>query len=164
LDHSLRTWLGIQLRFDALLVFAFARAGQGSDQQLKDESECYGAARQHSGIDPKAPAAPTKTEEQKKAEQKEAAEDAPQAQGKTLFTFVAYHAGPARVRKLQRMATEQGLDPNIRFGNVELMAAKDIGPETVQYVGNIYKYYVAYKMSLEQQDLRKKAMESSVRK
>jgi hypothetical protein len=37
---------------------------------------------------------------------------------------------------------------------VELVAAKDIGQETVTYVGNIYKYYVAYKLALEQLQLR----------
>jgi membrane-bound lytic murein transglycosylase MltF len=79
---------------------------------------------------------------------------------KTLFTFAAYNAGPSRVKKLRRMATEQGLNPNIWFGNVELMAAKDIGQETVQYVSNIYKYYVAYKTSLEEKALRAKAMQS----
>ena len=54
-------------------VFVFGRGGQNADQQLKDESECYGAAKQQSGVDPKAPLAPTKTEEQKKAEQQAAA-------------------------------------------------------------------------------------------
>lgn len=79
---------------------------------------------------------------------------------KTLFTFAAYNAGPGRVAKLRRMATEQGLDPNKWFGNVELMAAKDIGQETVQYVSNIYKYYIAYKMALSQAEVRAKAKES----
>lgn len=78
---------------------------------------------------------------------------------KTLFTFAAYNAGPGRVAKLRRMAQEQGLDPNRWFGNVELMAAKDIGQETVQYVSNIYKYYVAYKMAAAQADVREKAKE-----
>jgi hypothetical protein len=36
------------------------------------------------------------------------------------------------------------LDPNQWFGNVEVVVAKDIGRETVQYVSNIYKYYVTY--------------------
>ena len=55
---------------------------------------------------------------------------------------------------------EQGLDPNKWFGNVELIAAKDIGQETVQYVGNIYKYYVAYEMSLEQSKVREQARQT----
>jgi len=30
------------------------------------------------------------------------------------------------------------------------VAAQDIGQETVQYVSNVYKYYVAYKLTLEE--------------
>lgn len=57
-------------------VFVFGRNSQTADQQLKDESECYGAAKQQSGIDPKAPAPTGKTAEQKQAEQKAAADNA----------------------------------------------------------------------------------------
>jgi membrane-bound lytic murein transglycosylase MltF len=42
-----------------------------------------------------------------------------------------------------------GLDPNIWFDNVEVVAAKRIGRETVQYVSNIYKYWVAYQLAFE---------------
>ena len=38
-----------------------------------------------------------------------------------------------------------GLDPNRWFGNVELAALTIVGQETVRYVSNIYKYYIAYK-------------------
>jgi len=69
---------------------------------------------------------------------------------KTLLTFAAYNAGPNRIVRLRKVAQDQGLDPNKWFGNVELVAAKDIGQETVQYVSNIFKYYVAYKLTLEQ--------------
>ena len=44
---------------------------------------------------------------------------------------------------------QQGLDPNVWFDNVEVIAARDIGRETVQYVSNIFKYYVAYKFEVE---------------
>ena len=33
---------------------------------------------------------------------------------------------------------------------MELEVAKDIGEETVTYVDNIYKYYVAYKLTLQE--------------
>ena len=36
--------------------------------------------------------------------------------------------------------------PDVWFGNVEVVAAREIGRETVQYVSNIYKYYVAYRL------------------
>ncbi len=76
---------------------------------------------------------------------------------KTLFVFASYNAGPNRIARLRKEATEMGLDPNVWFGNVELVASKDIGQETVTYVSNIYKYYVAYKLALEQRQLRNKA-------
>jgi hypothetical protein len=47
------------------------------------------------------------------------------------------------------------------FDNVELVAAKEIGQETVTYVANIYKYYVAYKLAVEERQLRQKAMGSA---
>lgn len=68
----------------------------------------------------------------------------------TLFTFAAYNAGPARVRQLREDAAERGLDPNAWFGNVEVAAARRVGRETVQYVGNIAKYYVAYRLAARQ--------------
>ncbi len=76
---------------------------------------------------------------------------------KTLFVFASYNAGPNRIARLRKEAADMGLDPNVWFGNVELVAAKDIGQETVTYVSNIYKYYVAYKLAVEQRQLRQKA-------
>lgn len=68
----------------------------------------------------------------------------------TLFAFAAYNAGPGRVASLRREATSMGLDPNIWFDNVEVVAAKRIGRETVQYVSNIYKYWIAYSLAQRQ--------------
>lgn len=62
-----------------------------------------------------------------------------------LFGLAAYNAGPHRIQRLRRMAEAQGLNPNIWFNHVELMAAQEIGRETVQYVSNIYKYYTSYR-------------------
>jgi len=76
---------------------------------------------------------------------------------KTLFVFASYNAGPNRIARLRKEATDSGLDPNVWFNNVELVAAKDIGQETVTYVSNIYKYYIAYKLAVAQRDLRQKA-------
>jgi membrane-bound lytic murein transglycosylase MltF len=69
---------------------------------------------------------------------------------KTLFTFAAYNAGPNRIVRLRNKAKDDGLDPNKWFGNVELEVAKDVGQETVTYVSNIYKYYVAYKLTVQE--------------
>jgi membrane-bound lytic murein transglycosylase MltF len=63
-----------------------------------------------------------------------------------LFAFASYNAGPGKVASLRREAKASGLDSNKWFNNVELVAAKRIGRETVTYVGNIYKYYLAYQL------------------
>jgi len=85
-------------------------------------------------------------------------QDAPMTRiNKGLFAVASYNAGPARIAGLRRKAEAQGLDPNVWFGNVEVVAARDIGSETVQYVSNIYKYYVAYTLLQQQADARKGA-------
>ena len=74
---------------------------------------------------------------------------------RSLFTIASYNAGPARVAKLRKEAARRGLDPNIWFNNVEVVAAARIGRETVQYVRNIYKYYVAYEYIIKKEKLKK---------
>ena len=76
---------------------------------------------------------------------------------RSLFAIAAYNAGPARIDGLRKKAEQEGLDPNVWFNNVEMIAAREIGPETVTYVGNIYKYYVGYKLGMEALEKRKKA-------
>ena len=83
---------------------------------------------------------------------------------KGLFAFAAYNCGPGRVQSLRREAQKQGLNPNVWFSNVELVAAKRIGRETVTYVANIYKYYVAYKLIVETSGERQKAREEVQKK
>jgi membrane-bound lytic murein transglycosylase MltF len=73
---------------------------------------------------------------------------------KELMTFAAYNAGPGRLRQLRREAEAKGLDPNVWFGNVERVASERIGRETVTYVSNIYKYYIAYRLLADQQKRR----------
>ncbi len=77
---------------------------------------------------------------------------------KMLFSFAAYNAGPANVNKIRKKTKEMGLNPNVWFKNAEVAAAKIIGRETVQYVGNIYKYYIAYKMVADQVNEKEKAL------
>jgi membrane-bound lytic murein transglycosylase MltF len=79
---------------------------------------------------------------------------------KILFAFAAYNCGPARVKQLRAEAAQKGLDPNIWINNVEVIAAARVGAETVNYVSNIYKYYVAYKLIAVQEEQRQKAKES----
>jgi membrane-bound lytic murein transglycosylase MltF len=73
---------------------------------------------------------------------------------KGLFTFASYNAGPARVRQLRNEAEKRGLDRNVWFGNVEQIASERIGRETVSYVSNIYKYFVAYQLVAEERARR----------
>jgi membrane-bound lytic murein transglycosylase MltF len=74
---------------------------------------------------------------------------------KALFAFASYNAGPGRLRQLRAEAQREGLDPNVWFNNVERVAAARIGRETVQYVSNIYKYYVAYQLAWAERESRK---------
>jgi membrane-bound lytic murein transglycosylase MltF len=76
---------------------------------------------------------------------------------KGLFAIASYNAGPGRISQLRRRAAALGFDPNKWFGNVEVIAAREIGRETVNYVSNIYKYYVSYRLALEQIEARQRA-------
>ena len=67
-----------------------------------------------------------------------------------LFAFASYNAGPNRIARLRQEAATSGLDANVWFNNVELVVARRVGREPVQYVSNIFKYYVAYKVLVEQ--------------
>jgi len=77
----------------------------------------------------------------------------------TLFSFASYNAGPAKVRRLRETARERGLDPNVWFGNVEVICAEVIGRETTQYVSNIYKYYIAYSFAVAKIQKKKEAIQ-----
>ena len=54
------------------------------------------------------------------------------------------------------------MNPNQWFNNVELIAAKRIGQETVGYVRNIYKYYTAYKLQLATLEARRTALRKAL--
>jgi membrane-bound lytic murein transglycosylase MltF len=76
-----------------------------------------------------------------------------------LFAFASYNAGPGSISKMRKEAKKRGLDPDKWFNNVELVTAEKIGAETTTYVRNIYKYYVAYKLTLEAHEAARKARE-----
>lgn len=61
------------------------------------------------------------------------------------MALAADNAGPGTFERFGRRHRD-GLNPNVCFNPVEQGAAKAVGRETVQYVSNIYKYYVAYAM------------------
>jgi hypothetical protein len=72
-------------------------------------------------------------------------------QNRPLFDFASYNAGPARIARIRDEATNHGLNENKWFNNEEIVAAKRVGQETVQYVRNIFKYYKAYRLQLDAQ-------------
>ena len=80
------------------------------------------------------------------------------------FSWAAYNAGPARIQRLRKRAAKRGYDPNTWFYNVEHMASESIGRETVDYVANINKYYIAYKFALERQERRLRLREEQAEK
>ena len=73
---------------------------------------------------------------------------------KALMTLASYNCGPGRMRQLRRETARRGLNQNVWFGNVERVVSEKIGRETVTYVGNIYKYYVAYRLVVDQMERR----------
>jgi membrane-bound lytic murein transglycosylase MltF len=81
---------------------------------------------------------------------------------KALFTFASYNAGPGRISQLRREAEKRGLNPNVWFGNVEQIASERIGRETVTYVSNIFKYYIAYRL-VEEENQRREAAKATVK-
>ena len=76
-------------------------------------------------------------------------------QNRTLFAIAAYNCGSGRVANLRAEAATKGLDANVWFNNVELVAARRVGQETVVYVRNVYKYYIAYKLQLDTLEARR---------
>ena len=76
---------------------------------------------------------------------------------KELFAMASYNAGPARIAKLRRQTKDVGLDPNRWFQHVEVVVSKEIGRETVDYVGNIFKYYLTYNLLDQRQRARDQA-------
>jgi hypothetical protein len=78
-------------------MFAFPRNSQSADQQLKDEADCYGMAKQRTGIDAQAPVPTGPSPEEIAAAQKEAADNAPQAVGGRLRGAARGAAGGAAI-------------------------------------------------------------------
>lgn len=78
-------------------MFAFPRNSQSADQQLKDESDCYGMAKQRTGVDTQAPMPTGPSPEEVAAAQKQAADNAPKAQGGRVKGAARGAAGGAAI-------------------------------------------------------------------
>ena len=79
---------------------------------------------------------------------------------RVFFSWAAYNAGPAKIYNIRRETVQRGFNPNKWFFNVEKIASEIIGNETVDYVANINKYFVAYQLYFELYQQRKKTMKS----
>lgn len=75
------------------------------------------------------------------------------------LSLAAYNAGPASIQRARDRAARMGLDPTIWFDNVEVATARVVGREPVRYVANVYRYYVAYRLSRINEQLRREAVE-----
>jgi len=68
-------------------------------------------------------------------------------------------------KEMRKLAAERGFDPNRWFYNVELVTQEKVGAEPVEYVANIHRYYMAYRLSdrLEAEDdaIRKASKEKT---
>ncbi len=84
--------------------------------------------------------------------------DGPAQQGAVRLRLLQRR--PRAHPQLRKEAEKRGLDPNVWFGNVEQIASERIGRETVTYVSNIYKYWVAYRLVLDQKARREAAKKS----
>jgi membrane-bound lytic murein transglycosylase MltF len=80
------------------------------------------------------------------------------------LSLAAYNAGPKKIRRAQRLAEEMGLDRHRWFRNVEIATLRLVGQETVQYVSNINKYYVLFKLQEESERLRESSKQESLAK
>ena len=78
-----------------------------------------------------------------------------------LFALAAYNAGPAKVARLRTTARREGFDADVWFQNVEVIAAREIGRETVQYVSNVFKYFVAYRLVWDQTRQRARVQQTA---
>ncbi len=60
---------------------------------------------------------------------------------------------------MRKLAESRGLDPNQWFNNVEIVTAERMGFQTTTYVRNIYKYYIAYNLTLKHPEEKRNAKE-----
>jgi len=86
-------------------MFVYPKGQQNADQQLKDESDCYGSAKQNSGVDPQAPAPTGPSAQQQQAAQQQAAQQAKQDVPREALPEVLQSArSPAMLEKARPLA------------------------------------------------------------
>ena len=80
---------------------------------------------------------------------------------RNLFACAIYRAGPRNISKMRTEAMQRGLDPNQWFNNVEVVTSEKLGIRTTTYVRNIYKYYVSYKLTVDELERSRVARDAS---
>ena len=75
------------------------------------------------------------------------------------FALAAYNAGPAKVQRIRALAKKSGYNPNVWFGHCEMAALRLVGQETVRYIRNINKYYIALRLVMKQREFRQEFLE-----
>jgi membrane-bound lytic murein transglycosylase MltF len=75
------------------------------------------------------------------------------------FILAAYNAGPGKIARCRRLAARMGNDPHKWFGHTELAARRLVGNETVRYVSNVSKYYMAYSLGHTMECLKHQQIE-----
>ena len=81
---------------------------------------------------------------------------------RTLMTFAAYNAGPGNFWRIRDAAVARGRHPHVWFNSVEEEAARLVGRETVQYVANIFKYYISFKLAEERLEAKKESQPATL--
>jgi membrane-bound lytic murein transglycosylase MltF len=74
--------------------------------------------------------------------------------------LAAYNAGPNRIQQCRRLAVKLGYNPDKWYQNTEIAAMRLIGSETVRYVSNIGKYYLAYSLGHTMECLKAQHIEA----
>jgi membrane-bound lytic murein transglycosylase MltF len=77
------------------------------------------------------------------------------AEASVDFALASYNAGPNRIQRMRRRAAERGYDPDVWFDHVESVVLTDVGWEPVRYVAAIHKYYFAFRLGSDQEELRR---------
>ena len=75
------------------------------------------------------------------------------------FILAAYNAGPNMIARCRRLTRRMGRDPSKWFGHTELATRRLVGNETVRYVSNVVKYYLAYSLGHTMECLRQQHVE-----
>ena len=80
---------------------------------------------------------------------------------RVYFAWAAYNAGPNKINALRQKAAKRGFNQNQWFSHVEKIASEVVGRETVEYVANINKYYIAYKLQHGTYEKRREKLEAA---